>query len=721
FAITTRSGVSTQDPPFPAPPRPTSDDLTEREIEKERLEGEEPSIIQEPSPRPSIFYQPSKSSNFPFPRRLKKQKKDNEDERLLSIFKQIHINLSFLEAMIHMPKGAKVLKDLLSHKEKLKKATSFVKLSKECSAIIQRSLPQKEGDPGSFILPYLIGPLAVKNALADLRASINIMPHSLFRRSGISKHKPTKMSIQLADRSIKYPIGVCENLLVKISKFIFPVDFVVLETDEDELVLIIFGRPFLATSRAVIDVHEGKLSLRVRSEIVTFNIGKSMKSKHSRNDYLRKGRFQQSASSFLLPKDGAGRATRVEVLEEPENKQIPVVISSALSTVEKSKLLEVLKNHKGEISWSITDIKGIDSSFCTHKIIIEDEFKPSVQHQRQVNPNINENANPPPTNNHPVLPAALRMRVVQELHELQTTHLKNAISRFTQRFEETFGEACERFKEMLRACPHHGFSELTQIDTFYNGLNEQDQDSLNAVVGGNLLIEIVNKQIITPATVKAVEKSCVICGGAHSYYDCIATDSNQSSVCAATGTYNQVSPPNRASNQMVPPSFAPVQNNQNRFLALGWHFEKIYVTLAHLEKKHARLRDYTKIHQEVLFLEHRHGIAGIKRRRDDLSGDSVWILATVSQCSQLKMSRDVLTVGSTMRIPVLYRGEYSQWVERFMNYLEEQTDGEAMINSIKNGDQPLPRVTQVSIAGTTSTEQPPLKDKSMWSDQEKRV
>nr|GFC24581.1 hypothetical protein [Tanacetum cinerariifolium] len=85
------------------------------------------------------------------------------------------------------------------------------------------------------------------------------------------------------------------------------------------------------------------------------------------------------------------------------------------------------------------------------------------------------------------------------------------------------------------------------------------------------------------------------------------------------------------------------------------------------------------------------------------------------------MSRDVLTVGSTMRIPLLYRGEYSQWVERFMNYLEEQTDGEAMINSIKNGDQPLPRVTQVSIAGTTSTKQPPLKDKSMWSNQEKRV
>nr|GEW27425.1 reverse transcriptase domain-containing protein [Tanacetum cinerariifolium] len=116
----------------------------------------------------------------------------------------------------------------------------------------------------------------------------------------------------------------------------------------------------------------------------------------------------------------------------------------------------------------------------------------------------------------------------------KTTHLKNKISRFTQRFDETFGEAWERFKEMLKACPHQGFSELTQIDTFYNGLNKQDQDSLNAAVGGNLLIEIVNKQVITHTTAKVVKKTCVICGGARAYYDCIATDSNQPSVCAAT-------------------------------------------------------------------------------------------------------------------------------------------------------------------------------------------
>ncbi|GJZ52893.1 reverse transcriptase domain-containing protein [Tanacetum coccineum] len=258
-----------------------------RAAEKEGHEGAGPSIThnEEPASRPFIFYQPSKSSNLPFSSRVKKQKKDDEDERLLSIFKWIHINLPFLEAMIHMPKGAKVLKDLLSHKEKLEKATFLVKLSEECSVIIQMSLPQK-GDPGSFTLPCLIGTLEVKNALTDLGASINLMPHSLFRRLGISKLKPTKMSIQLADRSIKYPIGVCENLLVKVSKFIFIVDFVVLEIDEDELVVIILGWPFLATTRVIIDVYEGKLSLRVGSETVTFNIGKSMKSKYYRDDYL---------------------------------------------------------------------------------------------------------------------------------------------------------------------------------------------------------------------------------------------------------------------------------------------------------------------------------------------------------------------------------------------------------------------------------------------------
>nr|GEZ49485.1 hypothetical protein [Tanacetum cinerariifolium] len=183
----------------------------------------------------------------------------------------------------------------------------------------------------------------------------------------------------------------------------------------------------------------------------------------------------------------------------------------------------------------------------------------------------------------------------------------------------TFGEAWERFKEMLRACPHHGFMELAQIDTFYNCLNDNDQESLNVAAGGNLLskttrealqiienkskvrysrnkpnvsrmnttsrenaskmndrfdkladqvstlIDIFAKKVVTPAPVKAVEESCVTCGSNHDYYNCPNTDSNQPSVCVATGTYNQVAPQNRANNYMAQPGFASVQNGQNTF------------------------------------------------------------------------------------------------------------------------------------------------------------
>nr|GEU72543.1 reverse transcriptase domain-containing protein [Tanacetum cinerariifolium] len=171
---------------------------------------------------------------------------------------------------------------------------------------------------------------------------------------------------------------------------------------------------------------------------------------------------------------------------------------------------------------------------------------------------------------------------------------------------------------MLRACPHHGFMELAQIDTFYNGLNDNDQDSLNAAAGGNILskttrealqiienkltvrysrnkpnvsrmnttsrenvsktvdrfdkladqistlVDIFSKKVVNLAPVKAVEESCVTCGGPHAYYNCSNTDRNQPSFCVATGTYNQIAPQNHASNYMAPPGFAPVQNSQNR-------------------------------------------------------------------------------------------------------------------------------------------------------------
>nr|GFA94138.1 hypothetical protein [Tanacetum cinerariifolium] len=176
-----------------------------------------------------------------------------------------------------------------------------------------------------------------------------------------------------------------------------------------------------------------------------------------------------------------------------------------------------------------------------------------------------------------------------------TTHLKNEISRFTQRFEETFGEAWERFKKCLEHTPTMDLQsgnllskttrESLQIienkskvrysrnkpnvsrmnTTSRDNASKSDDRIVKLANQISTLVYIFAKKIVTPAPIKAVEESCVTCGGNHAYYNCPNTNSNQPSVCIATGTYNQVDPQNRASNYMAPPGFAPVQNGQNRF------------------------------------------------------------------------------------------------------------------------------------------------------------
>ncbi|GJT92254.1 hypothetical protein Tco_1081099 [Tanacetum coccineum] len=119
----------------------------------------------------------------------------------------------------------------------------------------QNKVPSVETDPGSFILPCIIGNHSMSNVLADLGASISIMPYSLFKRLGLGSLKPIKMTIKIADRSMQYPKGIKENVIVKISNFVFPVDFVILDIMEDENVPIILGIPMLATAHAKIDVY----------------------------------------------------------------------------------------------------------------------------------------------------------------------------------------------------------------------------------------------------------------------------------------------------------------------------------------------------------------------------------------------------------------------------------------------------------------------------------
>ncbi|GJT98329.1 DNA-directed DNA polymerase [Tanacetum coccineum] len=175
-----------------------------------------------------------------------------------------------------MPKYAKFMKGLLTNKARLEEACTIT-MNEMFLAVLLNKLPSKEKDPGSFTIPCDIGQLHINNALADLGASISLMPYTMYEKLGLGEPKATRMSLELADRSIQYPRGIIENVLIKVDKFLLPIDFVILDMPEDFRVPIILGRPFLATTRAMIDVFNKKITLRVRDDDVIFDVDQSIK------------------------------------------------------------------------------------------------------------------------------------------------------------------------------------------------------------------------------------------------------------------------------------------------------------------------------------------------------------------------------------------------------------------------------------------------------------
>ncbi|XP_015940043.1 uncharacterized protein LOC107465578 [Arachis duranensis] len=192
----------------------------------------------------------------PYPQRLNKDGKDGQFSKFLEIFKRFQINIPFDKALEQMPLYAKFLKELITKKRNWE-AKETILLTEECSAIIQKEVPQKLKDPGSFQIPCIIEDITIEKALYDLGASINLMSLTMMRRMKIEEAKLTRMALQLADRTFKFPHGVVEDLLVKVGEFIFPADFVVLDMEEETNTSIILGRPFLATARAIIDMQKG--------------------------------------------------------------------------------------------------------------------------------------------------------------------------------------------------------------------------------------------------------------------------------------------------------------------------------------------------------------------------------------------------------------------------------------------------------------------------------
>nr|GEV77781.1 hypothetical protein [Tanacetum cinerariifolium] len=369
--------------------------------------------------------------------------------KFMKVFRDLHFELSFANALIHMPKFAPMFKKLLNNKDKLIELTK-TPFNENCSAVVLKKLPEKLGDPGGFLIPCDFTGLDNCLALADLGASINLMPLSIWKKLKLPTLNDTKMVLELAYRTISKPTGVAENFFVKVVKFYFPADFVILDFVADPRVPLILGRPFLITAHALIDIYEvlgftDDISTEVSSPIYEPIVSSSLQNL-TPFDAINFLLFEE-ADAFIAIDDEPISSnidatyydpegdilileallnndpeplsnqkdffptlhkdlkvieprTQAEEDEPPEvelkelpphleyaflgdNGKWPVIIAKDLSFNEKTDLINILKTRKKAIAWKLTDIKGIDLEFCSHKILLEEDYSPKVQSQRR--------------------------------------------------------------------------------------------------------------------------------------------------------------------------------------------------------------------------------------------------------------------------------------------------------------------------------------------------
>ncbi|XP_070014318.1 uncharacterized protein [Nicotiana sylvestris] len=217
-----------------------------------------------PLPRPPL----------PYPQRLAKQKNENQFKKFIEMMKSLSINVPLVEAIEKMPGYAKFMKDLVTTKRSMDCET--IKMTHQVSAYVHSMTPNLE-DPVAFTIPCTIRSANFAKSLCDLGGSINLMPYPVFKTLGIGQPRPTSMRLQMADRTMKSPLGIIDDVLVWLDKLILPTDFMILDYKVDYEVPIILGTPFLATRKALVDVKAGKLTFRVGDEKVVFNVCKSMK------------------------------------------------------------------------------------------------------------------------------------------------------------------------------------------------------------------------------------------------------------------------------------------------------------------------------------------------------------------------------------------------------------------------------------------------------------
>src|SRR3954471_19877889 len=257
----------------------SEDQLLEVELDiRENEEVEKEMVTPTPVTKEKVLT-PTPEIKLPYPQRSKKKGQQEKNfEKFLELFKKLELNIPLLEALEQMPTYAKFMKDIIAKKRTI--ADHPIILTETCSAILQgMKIPVKKKDRGAVTIPCTIGDRSFKRALIDLGASISLMPLSIYKKLGIGAIQDTRMTLQFADHSVKRPYGVVQDVLVKVDKFVFPVDFVILEMPEDEEMPIILGRPFLETGRVMIDMDGGTLTLKVYDEELKINVHNTMKHK----------------------------------------------------------------------------------------------------------------------------------------------------------------------------------------------------------------------------------------------------------------------------------------------------------------------------------------------------------------------------------------------------------------------------------------------------------
>ncbi|XP_059302268.1 uncharacterized protein LOC132054241 [Lycium ferocissimum] len=360
----------------------------------------------------------------PFPQRLAKEADDGKFLKFIEWLKGLSINIPLVEALEQMPGYAKFMKDLV----KKRRSSSFETMggTHHYSAIVTKALVQKKEDPGAFIISCTVGKYKFAIALCDLGASINLMSLAIFNKLGLGTPRPTTMRLLMADRTVKRPVGILYDVLVRVDRFIFLVDFVILDCEVDFEVPIILGRPFLATGHALVDMERGDLKLRMNDEVVTFHICKFMKQPanmsvvsvidtideaiESTVEHEHMGEmlavvlmnydrdddeeFEETANALIGLGSYHYNPKKLDL--DLENRASPPAKPSIIEplTLEfkplPSHLMVILRRYKKAIGWCIADIQGIPPGICTHKIQLDEECELSIKHQRRLNPPMQE-------------------------------------------------------------------------------------------------------------------------------------------------------------------------------------------------------------------------------------------------------------------------------------------------------------------------------------------